>query len=357
MLGPSMPPLEQAVHRASRRRVLRGLVGAAGLVNAWRPAGTVRAQEVPADEGPNAGEGAGEPPPMARPLIVQIDNDPRARPSSNLGAASYVYEYTAEGGVTRFSAIFTDQDDVGPIGNIRSARLATIEIVRQFNGILFYHGGSTGIQQHIWESWIDFVSFELAENFPYFTRVPWRPRPYNSYSDLPRMRAAATQHEIALTLPARAYFPRGEYDPPDQTPPANRIVLPYQSGFQVRYEYDPSTNAYWRFMAGRPHWDDGLGAQITTQNVIVQFVPSFVTDIVEDIYGSRSLDYALQGSGPAWVFRDGWWIEALWHRPEAWSFTAYYDAKGQNIPLAPGTAWISLVAPDAPVQAWYEEDG
>jgi hypothetical protein len=293
---------------------------------------------------------------MSRPFIVQIDNDFRARPSSNLGAAKVVYEYTAEGGVTRFSAIYKDQDDVGPIGNVRSGRLATIEIVQQFNGILVYHGGATGIQEHIWNSWIDFISFELEENYPYFTRVNWRQRPYNSYSDLPRMRAAAEARGISLTAAYQDDFPVGEYEPAGDATQVNRIFIPYQNGFQVSYDYDPSTNTYWRWMGGRPHYDDGLRAQITTQNVIVQFVPSFLTDIIEDIFGSRSLDYRLQGSGPAWIFRNGLLIEATWHRAEAWNFTAYYDVLGRNVPLAPGSAWISLVAPDAPVRPSYVEE-
>jgi hypothetical protein len=287
---------------------------------------------------------------------VQIDNDPRARPASNLGRANYVYEYTTEGNVTRFSAIYVDQDDVGTIGNVRSGRLATIEIVQQFDGILFYHGGSTGVQDHIWRSGIDFVSFELEENYPFFTRVPWRQRPYNSYTDLPRLRAAAEFNNKNLTLPGRNDFVMGPYEPLSGAAPANRIRIPYQTGFQVSYDYDPSTNTYWRWMGGRPHYDEGMGAPITTQNVIVQFAHTYVTDIVEDVLGSRSLEYSLQGSGAAWVFRDGMRVEAMWNRIEPWNFTAFYDADGRNVPLAPGTAWISLVAPGTPVQGYYEEE-
>ena len=343
--------------RATRRRALGGLGGAAAALAGARPLlpGAVRAQEEPVSQlDPNA-----DGPPAPRPIIVQIDNDPRARPSMNLGAARYVYEYTAEGGVTRFSAIYMgDQEDVGLIGNVRSGRLATIEITQQFNAILAYHGGATGIQERIWNSWIDFISFELVEMYPFFSRVPWRVGPYNSYTDLPRIRAAARQAGIPLLgrgLQSFQHAPLGEYNPPeDGYAPINRIYLPYQNGFQVLYEYDPSTNAYWRSMAGRTHVDDGLKAPITTQNVIVQFVPSFLTDIVEDIFGSRSLDYRLQGQGPAWIFRDGIWIEATWHRDEPWHFTTYYDATGQSIALAPGGAWISLVAPDAAVRVWSE---
>ena len=327
-----------------------GLTGVAALVPS-----VVRAQEEPVSQLDPAAEGV----PGPRPIIVQIDNDPRARPSMNLGAARYVYEYTAEGGVTRFSAIYMgDQVDVGLIGNVRSGRLATIEIVQQFNALLAYHGGASGIQERIWNSWIDFISFELEENYPFFTRVPWRVGPYNSYTDLPRIRAAARRAGLPLLgrgLQSFPHAPLGEYNPPEGGyAPINRIYLPYQNGFQVLYEYDPATNAYWRTMGGRTHYDDGLKAPITTQNVIVQFVPSFLTDIVEDIFGSRSLDYGLQGEGPAWIFRDGIWIEATWHRDEPWHFTTYYDGLGQSIALAPGGAWVSLVAPAAPVRVWSE---
>jgi len=310
------------------------------------------AQEEPISQLDPYAEGPAGP----RPIIVQIDNDQRARPSMNLGAARYVYEYTAEGGVTRFSAIYMgDQEHVGLIGNVRSGRLATIEIVQQFNALLAYHGGASGIQERIWNSWIDFISFELVENYPFFTRVPWRVGPYNSYTDLPRIRRAARQAGLPLLGRGLQSFAHGEYNPPpDGFAPANRIFLPYQNGFQVLYEYDPATNAYWRTMGGRPHFDDGLKAQITTQTVVVQFVPSFLTDIVEDIFGSRSLDYGLQGEGLAWIFRDGYWVEATWHRDEPWHFTTYYDSLGQAISLAPGGAWISLVAPDSPVRVWSE---
>src|SRR5438552_4224317 len=39
------------------------------------------------------------------PLIVQVENSPSSRPQSGLSDATIVYEYVAEGGVGRFSAI------------------------------------------------------------------------------------------------------------------------------------------------------------------------------------------------------------------------------------------------------------
>src|SRR5690242_13811295 len=83
--------------RARRRGVVQAGAAVAagfGLSGVGLPAGVARAQETPpSDDGGAPAQG----PQVPRPIIVQIDNDPRARPSSNLGAASYVYEYTAEG--------------------------------------------------------------------------------------------------------------------------------------------------------------------------------------------------------------------------------------------------------------------
>ncbi|MEI6156728.1 MAG: DUF3048 domain-containing protein, partial [Atribacterota bacterium] len=56
-----------------------------------------------------------------RPISIIIENAPQARPQSGLSKADIVYEIMAEGGITRFLAIFGEEnaDNVGPV---RSAR-------------------------------------------------------------------------------------------------------------------------------------------------------------------------------------------------------------------------------------------
>jgi hypothetical protein len=57
-----------------------------------------------------------------RPLAVMIENEYNARPQSGLDKAGIVYEVLAEGGITRFLALFLGEkvDEMGPI---RSASL------------------------------------------------------------------------------------------------------------------------------------------------------------------------------------------------------------------------------------------
>src|SRR5262249_16737537 len=59
--------------------------------------------------------------PLGRPLAVMVENHPAARPQSGLSEADTVYEVLAEGGITRFLAIFR-VDNAPVIGPIRSAR-------------------------------------------------------------------------------------------------------------------------------------------------------------------------------------------------------------------------------------------
>ena len=55
------------------------------------------------------------------PAMVQIENSILARPLAGLQQANFVYEYLAEGGITRFIAVFLS-GDAGVVGPVRSLR-------------------------------------------------------------------------------------------------------------------------------------------------------------------------------------------------------------------------------------------
>ena len=71
--------------------------------------------------------------------------------------------------------------------------------------------------------------------------------------------------------------------------------------------------------------------------------------LVEDIYGSRSLDYQLQGEGPAFYYRAGLRWRGRWLRPEAFGPTTYLGPDGEPFPFAPGPIWIALASPETPL--------
>ena len=71
----------------------------------------------------------------ARPVLATINNHPLARPQSGISQADVVYEFMAEGNVTRFLALFQSElpETVGPI---RSARDYFIHLVKRDGCIL-----------------------------------------------------------------------------------------------------------------------------------------------------------------------------------------------------------------------------
>ncbi len=75
-------------------------------------------------------------------LGVVIDNSIPAWPQSGVSAASIVYEFPAEGGITRLLAFFCGgaPEVVGPV---RSLRLYMLDLAREYGATIAYAGEST----------------------------------------------------------------------------------------------------------------------------------------------------------------------------------------------------------------------
>src|SRR3989344_5480690 len=126
-----------------------------------------------------------------RPLGIMIENHEEARPQSGLSKADVIYEAVAEGGITRFLAIYlcgASAEDV-QVGPVRSARTYFLDWISEY-GIspLYVHVGgancdpSTGsgcaggakadalgqIQKYGWQVYNDINQFSAG--FPTFWR-------------------------------------------------------------------------------------------------------------------------------------------------------------------------------------------
>src|SRR5262249_12080970 len=80
-----------------------------------------------------------------RPLAIKIAHFPRSvRPQYGLSQADNVWEHYAEGGVTRFTAIFLSQAPE-KIGNVRSARYIDAILGEAYRAMLVASGSSQGV--------------------------------------------------------------------------------------------------------------------------------------------------------------------------------------------------------------------
>src|ERR1019366_966916 len=116
-------------------------------------------------------------------LAVKIGNDPASRPQSGLDNADIVYEEMAEGGITRYMAVFQCQN-APVIGPTRSVRWDDWNVLQQYqHAILAYSGGiAPWMQQAASPPWI------LNANG---SEYPWANAYYRSTSSaLPASRGA-----------------------------------------------------------------------------------------------------------------------------------------------------------------------
>jgi hypothetical protein len=276
-----------------------------------------------------------------RPLLVRIGNDPQIRPQTGLSQADVVYEELIDGyPLTRLSAIFLAEDPplVGPI---RSSRLITIQLARQYRAALVHSGASDPVRWEISQS----VEADLDEYFhpePYISddSKDWRGRLFTS---TPVMRAYMRGNgmEAAVKLPGFV-FSRKMGDLPPGGVRATSVVIPYPEGARVEWRYSTARGRYFRFVAGRPFTDAANGAQIAASNVVVYYAEHQPTDIIEDAGGATSLRITVEGEGRAQVARDGLLFTGRWSTPGDHP-PQFFTDDGQPIPLKPGNTWVEVV--------------
>lgn len=299
---------------------------------------------LPADVSPYTGQVVSDPEVLnRRPIAIKISNSPAVRPQSGLSKADVVVEHLAEGGVTRFTAIFHSQD-AKPVGSVRSARIIDLELPVIFDAFLVYSGASPEVTRMIEDS--DFAEETLSDWFgdPGFYRVdiPGRAYEHTLFTDTPLLWKVAEEKGWNRRPRFNAWV-FSEPPPPDGGA-ATRVEIPYSRRYSdVRYEYDADLGAYRRWVIGDPHKDALTNQQITVDNVVVVWVNHVETLIVEDSLGSRSIQIQLWGQGQATLLRDGRAYPGQWVRPTRPDPLRILDGAGNPIPFKPGNVWIQLV--------------
>ena len=84
-----------------------------------------------------------------RPIAVMIPNEVSAVPHYGISSADILYECNVEGDMTRLMGVFGDWENLGKIGNVRSARDYFIYWSFEWDSILCHYGGPFYIDEVI----------------------------------------------------------------------------------------------------------------------------------------------------------------------------------------------------------------
>jgi hypothetical protein len=298
-----------------------------------------------------------------RPLGVMIENHTDSRPQSGLSFADIVYEVVAEGGITRFLAIYYCRD-ANPVGPVRSARMYFVELLQEYgNNPLYAHVGGANtpgpadslgeIQNLEWDQYNDLNQFGVP--FPYY------------YRDYERLSNVATEHTMYAATSKLWEFAKNKrklsnvdedrvawnetFTPwkfKDDVPAVNRgstnkISLYFwerYKDFNVLWNYDKATNSYKRVNGGKPHADKNTGKQFTAKNVIVVLADESAAN---DGYEEGHLLYDLTGTGDGYIFQNGNAVEVTWRKSSPESRMIFTDSAGQEVSFVRGQIWIEIV--------------
>jgi len=297
-----------------------------------------------------------------RPILVRIGNDTIIRPQIGMNAADVLYEELIDSMVdprepqvihsfmTRITGVYLSQDPP-KVWPIRSARLVSIALAREYHAALVHSGASDGIRYRLAQSrkagedFIDLDEFYHPSIFTTHKEYDWRG---SKSVDLRKVRDYLRTHGWEKDVKPRGFYFTDALPAGGQ--PGTEVYIPYPACCAVTWRYNPSTGMYERYVQGQPHVDRADGKIIAVSNVVIHFAKHENTDMIEDSAGSHGIRIYLDGEGEAWIFRDGHMYRAIWRHGDRFQMTEYLDMNGQPFPFKPGRLWIEYVPLDFDVK-------
>ncbi len=286
-----------------------------------------------------------------RNLIVKISNwPPKVRPQHGINQADLVIEYEAEGGVTRFAAIFRNNAPA-QVGSIRSARLLDIELINMYAALLAYSGTSAPIH----EIYINapfrplLLSTSLGDNcdrggFCRDEAAAGLGYEHTLFGNTNKMWALADLRNQNVGYRANGFA--FDLDAPAGGGAARDVYTNWYNRTDVRWQYDVASRRYLRFADGLPHLDAADERQLWADNLVfLQVKHNRRPDLFTIGAIDESYEVALWGQGAAYVLREGRIYHGLWWRRNQSRGEALrlIFPDGDPIRLKPGRTWVTIL--------------
>ena len=267
--------------------------------------------------------------PLPAPALVQVANDASARDQSGLQSADSVYEYLAEGGITRLTAVFSHAPDV--VGPVHSGRPISLKLARHYRGMLFLSDLSRGTSARLG-----------AEPVPTSLDTPGvlyrsdaHPAPDNLYATGTSLRQA----EARLGVPPSGSPTGGS--PIAGGEPAPEVSV---SEHHSSYQYDTGSQTYWKTEDGHRLQDAALaGAPLQIRLLVVLHTSATQTSYPEDASGHRGLDIDLDSGGSADFYTGGLHTAGRWSAPERQGALRFTLDGGAPVDPPTGLTWLDVV--------------
>lgn len=315
-----------------------------------------------------------------RPIVAAIENHLDSRPQSGLTVADVVYEAVAEGGITRFLAIFYCgiADNNYTIGQIRSARVYFINYALEYgdNPLFVHWGGANNICNNCPGGVKPKGDIDpRVDAYKLLEKIGWVNGRYGNdmngatntgypalYTDDRRMNLATEHQKVGSTdkIYEEAVKRGFEYEDSDgnawdenfdmwkfidgkanSSPTASEISFNFwdsMAGYNVTWKYNSTTNDYLRFNGDKEHTDLENNEQIKAKNIAITYVKE-----EGPVDREHHMMYTVTGEGKAIVFQNGEAINGTWEKTTATDRVKFYNEDGEEIAFVRGKIWIEVL--------------
>ncbi len=274
------------------------------------------------------------------PIAVMIDNHPDARPQSALGLGRVVYETLAEGGATRFMAIFDGSENPERLGPVRSSRHYFVTLAEEYQAAYVHAGQSPQAAAQLLKSPVTDLNL-IGSAGRYGYRGNDHVSPHNLYTDDKLLTFALRDKNLLekrVEFRSWLFGPEPALEARPTTPLVITVKFSGGKSYESGWQYNREKNVFERSTGGQLHKDALTNEIISAKTVIVMRVPT------ETNLGEKGrLDIDVLGDGEAKIFQDGAVIDGRWTRKTSADRTIFSNAQGIELTFHPGPIWIEVV--------------
>lgn len=278
----------------------------------------------------------------SRPFAVMINNAPAARPvQSGLQDAYIVYEIIVEGGITRYMALFLDQN-TARIGSIRSSRHYFLDYALENDAIYVHCGYSPQARADFSKLGVDRIEAGTSSN-------SWRDKELRSqgyayehtlFTSIEKLNNNVGKKRTKRNNDLLLNYTVDEVDlsKMENAKLANEVLIKYSNVNKTGYTYDAENKVYKRTVNGKEHVDYVAKNQYTVKNIITYQVKN--TTIEGGGKGRQTIDNI--GSGTGYYITDGYAVPITWTKSSRKSQTVYKYTNGEEIKFNDGNTFIQI---------------
>ena len=279
----------------------------------------------------------------SRSYAVMINNHSQARAHhAGLQNAYLIYEIIVEGGLTRYMALFKDQE-TAKIGSIRSSRHYFLDYAMENDAIYVHWGWSPQAQGDISTYKINNINGLTGEGtYFYLDKTLKVSRHHTGFTTMEMLEKAANKYGYRTTSDAKPLlnYQIEELNADDFNDkiPANTVSIKYSSSITDKYVYDTENKVYKRYVNNKEHADDITKKQYTFKNIITYQVSN--STISGDDKGRQTLNNI--GKGTGYYITDGYAVKINWEKTARDSKTVYTYLDGTPLKVNDGNTFIQI---------------